>query len=546
MHARHPTQSPLLTRQVKAAPLFRGTMYRVAVRLSVWTIVATLCVCPDAVLAQRVRPEQVAVVTAKGNAESTELAEYYCQQRGIDANRIVALEFPEGDELDRQVWEDQLRPQIQGWLEQNDPDQKVTHFVTTFGVPLAISAWADASSNPDSNNWSAFYDSMLTHHLASLNVSVSQVAGLASVDFEPFGKELSTQEMGRRFDEIAGLAQNAIAASPPTDREAANQTLQNDVRAVAGLVPFINGIKSRMESGQGVSQTMIAQYERAIGMQDGYEKSLGAIDRSPVSFDREISISRVVKLNAGHLAVVEWIRKQAELVRRNESMASFDSELCLVRISDYRRAGGYPLPDREEATLPGREPVFAVTRIDGPAAELAKALIDRATIVADPEFRYSGKVYIDKRGLPESARPTDLKIEYWLERMATRFGSSPNLEVIKDERPVLFEEGKCPETALYLGWYGLGNFRDSFTFVPGATAYHLVPVDALGVHDPEDTGWCKNFIENGATFVVGTVTDPIAITLEEDGGSSSQLVLPRRSNASDGSVIFGDFLYANP
>ncbi len=508
-------------------------------------ILAVVCISSSTLTGQLVRPAQVAVVAATGNAESQALAAYYCEKRGVEKSRVLSLEFPAGDELDRDVWETQLRPQIQNWLVENDPAGEITSFVTTFGVPLAISQWNDDS---ETELWTKFYDAALSSRFDSLNKTLRKLAALAEVEFVPADTALSAQDLGKQFDQVASSCQQAVAGFPADKQAASNQLLQESVRAIAGLSPFVNGMKAEMAAGNGERLQLVSQLERAIGIQLGFREGLAALDRMPTSFDREIAIMETLERSAGLLGVIEWIRNQASVIERNESLASFDSELCLVTMQGYRRVGAYPIADAVLLNSTGSNRMFEVTRIDGPTAAVAQTLLDRAVAAGNAGVPAVRNVYVDKRGLPANANPKDLKIEQWLDLMATNFGGILDFKVTQDDGPDLFGEGACPDTSIYLGWYGLGKFRDAFTFAPGATAYHLVPGDALGIHDPADTGWCKGFLENGATYVVGSVSDPFVIDLGIDDlaaeGTGSLPVRPRRSNCSDGSVIFGDFLYA--
>ena len=508
-----------------------------------------LCIQHCEAFGQRIGRQQVAVLAVAGNEDSQRLAASYCEKRGIESSRILSLDIPAGDELDREVWEQKVRPAIRQWLLADDARKEIGFLVTTFGVPLSISAYQD---DQEARRWTNFYDAAIDSRIKLLNQSLQTLASLAGQDFVPVKNDLAIKELETNFNEMAIAAKKKSAGLDETQRKEVERQLQNIFREVAGLAPFVNAMKAQLSSVEDSNTPLVAQFERIVGLQTGLGDALSIYDRIPPSYLREISIMKTLEKSAGLLGVVRWLRNQSELVSANDSAASFDSELCLVGVDDYRRSGSYPITESKILAAGGKNRIYEVTRLDGPTIELAAALVDRAILLDRQGIPDQRNVFIDKRGLPQTASLKDLTIESWLERMATRFRNSEGFTVTVDEGPDLFGEGACPETSIYLGWYGLGKFRDSFTFQPGATAYHLSPGDALGIHDPADGGWCKGFLEKGATFVVGSISDPVVIGLEGGAMGSDPdfkpltetvALRPRRVNCSDGSVIFGDFLY---
>ena len=506
------------------------------------SLFAVLLFCSFDAFAQEVRPEQVAVIAAADHEESQQVAQYYCQQRGIDPGRVISVSFPEGDQLDRETWEKKVRLQIRTWLDENDPESEITCFVTTYGVPLSIGDWA---ATKEREQWNRFYDEALNVRFKAFNRLLARMADLANVDFQPLPAETPSPELGKEFDAIAQKCQQFVPSLPADQRANAGQRLQNSVRQIAGLGPFVNGIKAKIESSGENNQRFIAQYERALGINQGYTEALNRMGQMPPSFDREIGVLRVLEMSNGILGAIDWIRKQKAELEKETALSSFDSELALVRVEAYRRIGTYPLSDASLLNSITGSRVYRVTRIDGPNVEVAKSLIDRAIEASQGQLDSEQNIYIDQRGLPAKADPRDLAIENWLDRVAKSFASVEGVKVTRDEGPELFGSGVCPETKVYFGWYGLGEYRNSFTFASGSTCYHLVPGDALGIHIAEDTGWCKGFLSKGATWVVGSVSRPTVIDpgLAAMEGNRKPFYRPNRIGLSDGIVIFGDFVY---
>ena len=102
-------------------------------------ILAALMLTP-ATGAFALEPSEIALVAARGNRESVGLAKYYCRQRGVPESQIIEVDVAPDETLDREQWRFAVRPEIQKWLKENDPDKKIRCLVTTWGIPLKISA----------------------------------------------------------------------------------------------------------------------------------------------------------------------------------------------------------------------------------------------------------------------------------------------------------------------------------------------------------------------------------------------------------------------
>ena len=83
-----------------------------------------------------------------------------------------------------------------------------------------------------------------------------------------------------------------------------------------------------------------------------------------------------------------------------------------------------------------------------------------------------------------------------------------DLEVVLDTSPELFQAGKCPDAALYCGWYSLAKYIDAFDWKPGAVAYHLASGEARTLRNPESQAWCKKMLEDGVCATMGPVAEP--------------------------------------
>ena len=206
------------------------------------------------------------------------------------------------------------------------------------------------------------------------------------------------------------------------------------------------------------------------------------------------------------------------MVKKNETGASFDSELSLVMWPDdyqlLRWQPNYLRPEYENSQLSKIYRTLMVARLDAPTLELAKGLVDTAIRVETEGLR--GKVYIDARGIGKlkqaNVQPGSYA-DYDRALLITAEGISKqtNLDVVLETSPKLFQPGECPDAALYCGWYSLGKYVDAFRWVPGAVAYHLASSEATTLHKPGSQVWCKRMLEEGVCATLGPVYEPYLV-----------------------------------
>jgi len=196
-----------------------------------------------------------------------------------------------------------------------------------------------------------------------------------------------------------------------------------------------------------------------------------------------------------------------EQFRRNE--AAIDSELALLPV-EFRKTGVIrnPLYNRPNSTFaePMNLELILVTRLDGPNAETAKALIDRA--LEGEAWGIHGRGYFDARGI---TKPGYVEGDNWI-RKCHEFAKRAGFECVLDENEPIFDEGYAmTDCVLYAGWY-TGSIsgapaRKSFRFRPGAIAYHLHS-DSGGTVRHETTCWVGPFVLRGVACTMGCVYEP--------------------------------------
>ncbi len=201
--------------------------------------------------------------------------------------------------------------------------------------------------------------------------------------------------------------------------------------------------------------------------------------------------------------------KIVEQLRRNG--AAVDSELCRLPVKnptalltgpEMNRLFGKVRPEWLSPT----NTLLMVTRLDGPSASIARALVDKA-IAAETDGLW-GRAYFDLRGIKEG----DYKMgDDWI-RGAAEIARECGFETTMDEQEETFPAAfPMSQIALYAGWYNSdanGPFaRPKVEFMPGAFAYHLHSYSAQTLRST-NTHWCGPFLAKGAAATMGCVDEP--------------------------------------
>ncbi|MBI5394108.1 MAG: TIGR03790 family protein [Verrucomicrobia bacterium] len=188
--------------------------------------------------------------------------------------------------------------------------------------------------------------------------------------------------------------------------------------------------------------------------------------------------------------------------RRNE--AAVDSELARLPSLNAPLEGPLSNPFFKMEFFPAcSRQMMMVARLDGPNADIARALVDRALLVERTGLL--GRAYFDARGTRDPRlKPADDSI-----RAAAAAMRKAGIETTLDEREEVFTAAyPMTDVAFYEGWYSetmAGALaRPSFRFRPGAIAYHIHSFSAWNLN----TNWVGPCLARGAGAGVGYVYEP--------------------------------------
>jgi uncharacterized protein (TIGR03790 family) len=208
-----------------------------------------------------------------------------------------------------------------------------------------------------------------------------------------------------------------------------------------------------------------------------------------------------------HEAAAEKMQPEFQ---RND--ASVDSELAWLPLvgRDFLLTGPFPnwlYGATNTDLLDPTNGILLVARLDGPTADIARGLVDKA-MEAETNGLW-GRAYFDARGLDKTN--SYYEGDAWIlgaAEVAARLG----FETVVDDKPETFSaDFPMSSIAIYCGWYD-GNASGPFAlpkveFMPGAFAYHLQSYSAATIRSATEN-WCGPLLAKGATCTMGCVNEP--------------------------------------
>jgi uncharacterized protein (TIGR03790 family) len=296
--------------------------------------------------------------------------------------------------------------------------------------------------------------------------------------------------------------------------------LQQLATVAGGTRVLLHGLDQQItKMGDSAPPEMRTQFDLLRGRASALAEFKAILDRMPAGDQRDTLVLATLERTSGLLGTVQWLEEQIEVAKKNETGASFDSELSLVMWPDdyqlLRWQPNYLCASYANSQLRQFHRTLMVARVDGPSLEIAKRLIDDA-IAVEKAGGLKGKVYLDARGLGEphatNIQPGSFEdFDRSLRNAAEAIEGQTDFEVTLNDAPELFQPGECPDAALYCGWYSLGKYVDAFDFVRGAVAYHLASAEARTLRQKNAKVWCKSLLEDGVCATIGPVYEPYLV-----------------------------------
>lgn len=480
-------------------------------------LVATLV--HSAVLATRLaaalQPSEIGILAVQDSRESRAVAAYYAKVRSIPSDNILSLAVPAQADLTREQWATQVRPQIQKWLSENGRQQKIRCLVPVWDMPLKIGAAPEGSGGI--TELAQYLSAERSRRVGVLNEFFQKLQQLGATAPEkpalPLPDEAALTEIQSALDQLFTAAQAAVGkVEDQAQREQAVRQLQTIYFRSVGLNGMAQSLARQVESNAGNAQAR-TEFDVTRGRTVGLREGRVAIEGLAFSLEREPQLLALIQMSDGMLGSIAWIDEAREILKKNETFASFDSELSLVLWPDYQLIRWQPnfLHYRyDESPIRDFKKIFMVSRLEAPTLKRTREMIDEAVKVEQTGLE--GKIYLDARGIAQldDRAPAGGYPEYdqAILKAAEILKKHSSLEVVLDTAQEVFQPNSAPDAALYCGWYSLSNYVDAFTWKPGAIGYHMASGEAATLRAPESQAWCKRMLEDGVTATLGPTAEP--------------------------------------
>jgi len=418
------------------------------------------------------KPNEIAILAMAESPEGRELASHYAKARGVPVSQICLLPGKPADSIGRLDFEESVLPAVRSWLAEEGRQGRIRCLVACWDVPLRVGK-IDVGSHETAMRIDFLQRARgkLVERAGELLAKLDEVAaaaGMGVLDQPPERPELKPDvpfaELARQIDAALKAAHGrAQGLASEAEKRQAGQAIEQVLvssTGIGGLLRFAGPALKNRELDAAQAERIGTLKGRLVGLTEGAR----AIAQLPESVARDTQALGLVARLGGVLGAVRWIDEQQELLTKNETHASLDSELSMLDWPEYSlfrwqaNTLSYRL-DRPEAQYPR---TLMVARLAAPTLDRAKGLIDQA--IATEKAGLTGKVYIDAR----------------------------------NEAP-LFQPGDCPDAALYCGWYSLAKYIDAFDWAKGAVGYHIASSEATSLRKPGGKVWCNAMLEDGIT-----------------------------------------------
>ena len=485
---------------------------------SLFFIITALCVTrAEAELA----PEQVAVVANANSQESRTVAEHYLRKRDIPAKNLIALDLPQQEKISRRQYDEKLVKPLRRTLKERGISSRIRAVVTTLGVPLSLAELG--ANSPEHKIVQSALQTQNAARMGFVKVIALSIDPASAANFDKQQKtaalnvperakysKLSNKELVEKADiEIRKALSKLDSISDDKEKQARSSQLSKLVLEIGGFSSLAKHLVPNNPNDKTAQSKAARQLQKMKKDVQEAQNVLGLLARAPNEKNRLISYS-LTKRVFGLGGVLRKAELEIERYKTETSQASLDSELSLLWWDRmlYRLAGRLPNPLhyslQEKQTGPSALPILMTSRIDAPSAELALKMIDNAA--AAEKNGLTGEYYFDAQGLKYSRQKERSIWDKNIVDLAWQLRELSSLSINLDKYPELLND--APNTAYYIGWYSLRNYRDVFSFRPGAIGYHIASAEAISIRNPEEKGWCRNMLARGAAATIGAVAEP--------------------------------------
>ena len=486
--------------------------------------------------AYALEPAQILIIANSDVEESLQLAEYYCGKRAVPSENILKIPLGENlsEQITRQKYDNILAAAVKKELTQNRKSGQIKCLLTVYGVPIKV---APASPVKDVNQLVLKLSSILSSKEEEFKNAYQQLNQLGR-------KELTNPQEAAQAESVEDILKHlnddtkeVVKRIEYVEQEDAREKQYNDwielIRLFYGPANAQQQAKKLLQISFRLSISEKNElYENSLVLQMAEQK------KWPITKKLDADFYSALETVGGLTNVISSLKADIARCRGAETSASVDSELSMVLFDNYDL---YRWQKNQMQNMPLWLPskILMVSRLDGPSAQIASGLIDKA--IEAEKTGLSGNAYIDTRGLNITAQSAPHSFEFFdksLHSLAAMLKKRTPMKVVIENTESLFAPGSCPKTAIYCGWYSVRKYIDAFDFVPGAVGFHIASFEAANLRSITSTNWCPAMLADGITATLGPVDEPYLHSFPEPDEFFAELL--------DGKCLAEAFYRTNP
>ena len=464
-------------------------------------------------------PSEILVLINVNNPASVRTAWHYCDIRGVPRENILKLGLNREltDDITRNRYEKLIAQPVRATLSSPRFSDKIKCLLAVYGVPFRV---GPRGMLKDEQQTLAKLSQMANKKTDQLKEIIRQLEIASGLQYSVLADTVKQPSAKKILKDLDFYIQNAYSRIDAIDDKDQKQQL---------LIQWL-GLYSRIHGPTKASQTAKTIPNLSMRLtdadQDMIKRCMSLFERDrreKWSFKKrtEGGFYGALQTAAGVSGLLLRLNADIDNIKGRETGASVDSELSMVMFDDYTLYRWVPNELKHRVFWIDTKTLM-VSRLDGPGEHIAAALVDKA--VSAERNGLNGFAYIDSGYSLKKKMPVYVEYDQSLYQTASLLADRTKMKVVHEQTLKLFAPGKCPNTALYCGWYSLKKYVDAFDFVTGAVGYHIASWEAVDLRNPRSTQWCPAMLRDGITATIGAVAEPYLATFPKPDLFFSQLV----------------------
>jgi len=488
--------------------------------MSIRATIFVLLVCLISGTCLALEPAEILIIANSNSPASLRIAEYYCQKRGASQENILKLPLGRTltDQISRSDYDSLIAGPLRSKLSIALFAGRIKCLLTVYGVPFKVGKRGMLKGEQQNlaklNEMVRYKTDQLRKNLGQLEVLTGvKCATLTGADKQPSVKTI--------LKKLDFYVQDTYTKIQGMRDESQKQQLLwkwlNLYKDIYGAIKTLRTAKTGFNPPLRLSASERIEIEECM-------RIVKQAKNDNWDFSRRIKDGFYASLEktAGLNGLLLRLNDDIDSIKGADTGASVDSELSMVMFDDYPLYRQQPNELKDRLFWVGVKTLM-VSRLDGPGEDIAIGLIDKA--MAAEKTGLKGVAYIDS-GYSQAKLSGSLYAEYdqSLLNTASMLQMRSDMKVVQEQTPQLFTSGRCPQTAVYCGWYSLKKYVDAFDFVDGAVGYHIASFEAADLRNGQSSQWCPAMLKDGITATIGAVNEPYLAAFPKPRHFFSELV----------------------